>query len=225
MAKEAPQKRHKTHQQYHNAAGVRLPGVSTIVGVMDKPALVRWANNLGLDGIDSTKYVDSLAAAGTLAHYLAECELGGVKPDDDYLAEFSRVDMDLAENSMLKFYEWLDHHDIEVLGTEVQLVSEKHQYGGTCDIYAAVDGIPTLVDIKTCKAIYGQEDSKWTQLAAYRMLLEESGCVVEDEYILRIGRNESEGFEYARSMKAELHRKRFLICRELYEVTKVLKRK
>ncbi len=219
------QKRHKTHQQYHNSNGIRLPGVSTIVGIMDKPALVKWANNLGLDGIDSTKYVDSLAAAGTLAHYLAECDLRGIEPEQGYLDEFSKVNMNLAENSMVKFYEWKKLHKIEVLGTEMQLVSEEYQFGGTCDFYANVDDILTLVDLKTCKAIYGQEDSKWTNLAAYRMLLEENGCVVEDEYILRIGRNESEGFEYARSMKAELHRKRFLICRELYEVTKVLKRK
>ncbi len=222
---EVAQKRHKTHQQYHNSNGTRLPGVSTIVGIMDKPALVKWANNLGLDGIDSTKYVDSLAAAGTLAHYLAECDLRGIEPEQGYLDEFCKVDMDLAENSMLKFYEWKKKHEIEVLGTEMQLVSEEHQCGGTCDIYANVDSVRTLVDIKTCKAIYGPEDSKWTQLAAYRMLLEENGHAVEDEYILRIGRNESEGFEYARSMKAELHRKRFLICRELYEVTKILKRK
>lgn len=225
MVKVTAQKRHKTHQQYHNAAGTRLPGVSTIVGVMDKPQLVRWANNLGLDGIDSTKYVDSLAAAGVLAHYLSECEIRQVEPEQSYLDEFSKVDMDLAENSMLKFYEWQDKHSVQLFGTELQLVSEEYQFGGTCDIYAVVDGVLTLVDIKTCKALYGPEDSKWTQLAGYRILLEENDRAVQEEYILRIGRNESEGFEYVKSEKAALHRKRFLICRELYEVTKVLRRK
>ena len=77
------------HQVYKTADGTRVPGVTTICGVMDKPALVKWANNLGLQGTDSTKYVDALAASGTLAHYWAEEVLIGREPDQAVLDEYA----------------------------------------------------------------------------------------------------------------------------------------
>ena len=39
-------KRSKTHQRYYDKAGTMLPGVTTILGVLNKPALVPWANKL-----------------------------------------------------------------------------------------------------------------------------------------------------------------------------------
>lgn len=211
------------HQIYRLKDGTRVPGVTTITGVMDKPALVRWANNLGLQGIDSSKYVDALANAGTLAHYLAECMLVSQTPDQSYLDEFSKVDIDRAETSLIKFLDWMKEHQVEVLGRELQLVSERHRFGGTCDIYARIDGVPTLVDIKTCKALYGATDEKWTQLAGYHLLLEENDYDVAEDYILRIGRAEEEGFEYARMPNLQGHTARFLVCRELYDVNNKLK--
>ncbi|GAI86127.1 unnamed protein product, partial [marine sediment metagenome] len=38
------------------------------IGVLNKPALVPWANNLGLQGINVKDYVDDKADIGTLAH-------------------------------------------------------------------------------------------------------------------------------------------------------------
>ena len=217
MADKA-QRKDRGHQVYRLADGTRVPGVTTIVGVMDKPALVKWANNLGLQGIDSTKYVDALADSGTLAHYLVECDLIGETPDPAYLNEFSKVDHDRAETSLIKYWDWKKEHTIEVIGHEMQLVSEKHRVGGTCDIYAIIDGVRTLVDIKTAKALYGRTDDKWTQVAGYYLLLMENGHPVDDERILRIGREEREGFEYAQMPDITLHVRRFLTCRELYDL-------
>ena len=44
------------HTVYTDSLGTRVPGATTIIGILDKPALIKWANNLGLAGIDSTKY-------------------------------------------------------------------------------------------------------------------------------------------------------------------------
>lgn len=224
MAGDKARQRDSGHTVYRLADGTRVPGVTTICGVMDKPALVKWANNLGLQGVDSSKYVDALAGSGTLAHYLAECDLMGKEPDPEYLREFAPVDVDRAETSMIKYLDWRKEHQIEVLGVEMQLVSEEHRVGGTCDVYARVDGVPTLIDIKTCKALYGATDEKWTQLAGYVLLLREAGHRVDDCYILRIGRDEHEGFEYARMPNLAGHTGRFKLCRELYELNKELGR-
>ena len=223
MGRNGGKQRHEGHQRYRTLDGTVVPGVTTITGVMDKPALVGWANRLGLQGVDSTSYVDSLAAAGTLAHYLAECQMIGCEPEQEYLDTFSKVDMDHAETSLAKFTEWAKTRTIEVLGHEMQLVSERHKYGGTCDLYARVDGVLTLIDLKTCKALYGRGDEKFTQLAGYQLLLEENGHEVQESYILRLGRSPDEGFEYAASPDPALHAERFLVCRSLYGLNARLK--
>ena len=51
-------KRAKAHTAYKTAGGQRVPGVTTVLGVINKPALVPWANQLGLQGINSSTYVD-----------------------------------------------------------------------------------------------------------------------------------------------------------------------
>ena len=125
---------------------------------------------------------------------------------------------------MRKYRDWRKGKRIKVVATELQLVSEAYQYGGTLDILAEVDGVFTLIDIKTAKALYGPTDDKWTQVAGYDLLAEEHGHRVEEVRILRIGRDDSEGFEYALSPNRGLHRRRFLVCRKLYGITTQLRR-
>jgi hypothetical protein len=187
---------------------------------MDKPALVRWANNLGLQGIDSSKYVDGLASIGTLTHYMIECRLTDKEPE---LGDYTPNEVAAAKRCFQKFLDWeksknLNHNDFVV--SEGQLVSEKHRFGGTIDLCAMVAGVPTLIDIKTAKGIYGEHK---TQVAGgYRLLCEEAGYGVKNILILRVGREDSEGFEEVTVPIAEsdLHVKRFLICRDLYEINK-----
>ena len=51
----------KAHTRYYLQDGTLVPGATTVTGLLNKPALVKWANNLGLQGIDSSKYVDKAA--------------------------------------------------------------------------------------------------------------------------------------------------------------------
>ena len=64
----------KAHIIYKTSDGKRVPGVTTITGMLDKPGLVKWANNLGLQGIDSAEHVKNLARIGTLAHLMISTE-------------------------------------------------------------------------------------------------------------------------------------------------------
>jgi len=205
-------KQAKQHTIYKNAAGKRLPGVTTITGVMDKPALVAWANRIGLQGIMVREYVDEMATIGTLAHYIVECDCRGEKPD---LSDYSPNQVSLAENSAIKYFEWLKGRKLEVIFSEKPLISEAAQVGGTVDVYGKINGVPTLIDLKTCKACYPEH---FTQVAAYAMILRENGYAVDDVRIIRIGRDESEGFEDRKVPDVDLHIKRFLICRELYSI-------
>ena len=75
----------KAHTRYYLQDGTLVPGATTVTGLLNKPALVKWANNLGLQGIDSSKYVDKAARVGTLIHSLVEAHITGKKADlSDY---------------------------------------------------------------------------------------------------------------------------------------------
>jgi hypothetical protein len=206
----------KTHTVY-KVGKRRVPGVTTVLGVLAKPALIHWAWDLGCQGIDYKKFRDSLANAGSLAHYLVQCELTGEEPDT---SSYSKEIIDLAENAVLKFYEWQKHRKIEVVLVEEPLVSEEHMYGGTADCVAVVDGELTLIDIKTSKRIYPE---MVTQLSAYLKLLEENGYGgIQTARILRIGRTEDEGFEEQVFRVADLadHWSLFEHCLSVYQLKK-----
>ena len=208
----------KSHnQRYKNKAGERVPGVTTFLGVLAKPALVPWANKLGLQGIDVSKYVDSLAGAGTCAHYMIECYLKREKPD---LSNFTSNQIELAENSVLKFYDWEKKHTFEVIGSELVLISEKYQYGLTIDLYCKLDGKKTLIDFKTAKAIWPEMG---IQLSAYKAGLEENGYEVEDARILRIGRDEVEGFEDRQITNLDKNFELFKHCVAVYNLQKEIR--
>jgi len=184
-------KRSKAHQRYRLTDGSIVPGVTTILGVMNKPALVKWANNLGLQGIDSSAYVDETAKIGTLAHEMVQEYLGG--PEWDRSA-YNPGQIDLAENAVLSFFEWERRNvsSFETVFIEKQFVSETNRYGGTVDWYGELNGEMWLVDFKTCKTLYPEHTY---QTAAYWALLIEKGYRVDGARILRIGRSEDEGFD------------------------------
>lgn len=182
-------KNNSVHTQYKTKDGIRVPGVTTVLGVLAKPALIHWAWDLGVQGIDYRKYRDATATVGTLAHALIAHELGAEKPD---LTAYSAEIIDKAENAILSFYEWQKDNKIEPLLIEQPLVSEQYRFGGTIDCLAMLNGKLTLLDLKTGKAIY---DEMYYQLAAYRQLLLENGHEIKEAMILRVGRDETEGFD------------------------------
>ena len=215
--KEKDSKKSKVHTRYKLKDGTAIPGTTTITGLLAKPQLIVWANKLGLEGIDSSKYVDSKAEAGTLAHALILAHLTQQKADT---SEYSEHTIDLAENSFLKYLEWETKHKVEPILCEAELVSEKHRFGGTIDFYGKVDDVPILLDFKTGKAIYTEMS---LQLAGYMILLDENNHLPVCAIILRIGRDETEGFEEKTFTDLKVQKKAFLSLLEVYYCLKELK--
>ena len=174
---------------YKNGKGVRFPGVTTITGILAKPALIKWANNLGLKGIDSSRYVDDKAAIGTLAHALITDRLQD-KPTE--MSDYGEAQIAQAENCVLSYFEWEKDFTITPIIIEEPLVSEEHCVGGTMDIYALVNGVKELIDLKTGNGIWPEHK---IQVSAYKKILEENGHVVERVRILNIPRHETESFQ------------------------------
>ena len=208
----------KAHVVYKTADGKRVPGATTITGLRAKPYLITWANNLGLEGIDSNKYRDAAAEIGTLAHAMIQAHIQDMTLD---MSTVSPMQQDLAENAVLSYLQWEKGHKIVPIICEEPMVSEKYKFGGTVDCYCMLDGRPVLIDFKTGKAIY---DEYFWQTAAYAEILREHGHPVDEVKILRVGRDASEGFEERGVSDTGKYFAAFKCLLDLYYIEKELKR-
>jgi hypothetical protein len=208
-------RRSRVHTRYKLNNGELVPGVTTVLGVMNKPALVPWANKLGLQGIEVGKYVDVLAEIGTIAHEMILCHVKNEK----FNTENMPPDLiDKAENSFLSYLEWERRHKVEPILCEVPMVSERFQYGGTVDFYGKIDGQYEVVDYKTGKAIWPEH---LYQVAAYKELVMEAEMSMQGVRILQIGRAEDEGFSEKVIGETKVEWQIFWHCLQLYRLKKV----
>jgi hypothetical protein len=194
----------KGHAIYRLADGTLVPGVTTITGQVGKGELIDWAAAVTREGLDHRAIAEESARVGTLAHSLVRCRLEGIEPD---LSHYSPVQVALAQNAMRKFLAYMKWHQLEPLALEDPMVSEAHRYGGTPDFYGLCDGEPTLIDWKTGSEVY---EGHRLQAAAYWNLLVEQGHPVESVRIVRIGREETGGYQEQRVGRLEKRFQAFL---------------
>ena len=74
-------KKVKAHIRYKNKDGKVVPGTTTIISNLAKPYLIKWANNLGLEGIDSDSVKEMAGDVGTLTHERITSDWLGQKVD------------------------------------------------------------------------------------------------------------------------------------------------
>lgn len=204
-------------EHYRNAAGLIIPGVTTALSELAKPALIRWANKLGLEGIDSEKYKDELADIGILSHYFVMTHLSEEVPEVD---DYSQNQISQATACYMKYLNWEEVNAVRPLLIEHKMVSERYQYGGQIDLFAISKYGFTLVDFKTnSKGIFPE---MVYQVSAYWKLLEEEGWKVQRAVILRIGRNDPEGFDEKVITRAEQQEgfEIFARCVDIYNLKK-----
>lgn len=151
------------HQRYRNKAGAIIPGVTTVIGLLAKPALVPWAWKLGMQGEDMNKVRDMAADIGTATHYMAECMFKGHEPDFQHTTPYVVA---AARKMMPALKVYLDNNPAKTIASEENVISEKWQFGGCIDwvCLPKLTGLVTLRDIKTSKGIYPEY---MIQIAAY----------------------------------------------------------
>ena len=176
----------KVRRRYRLEDGTVVPGVTAVTGLRSKPSLVRWANKLGLEGIDASCVTEQSARIGTLAHAMIRASLLG-EPFD--MENADPAELSQAEEAFRCFLRWRERHSLRPVHCERSSVSEVLRYGGTPDCYCILDGEPVLLDFKTGKRIY---DEYFVQLAAYARLLREQGYPVRELRVLRLGRAEED---------------------------------
>ena len=156
-------------EAYRLKDGTRVPGVTTIISrFKDSGALLHWAFKQGQSG---TKHLyekaEEAADVGTLVHDTIEAKLHG-----DPLPEIPPDKKERVDSAMRAFESWREGRRLEIIATEVPLVSEDYRYGGTIDaVGREADGRLVLVDWKSSNAIYSDH---LLQLSAYAELWDES---------------------------------------------------
>jgi len=138
---------------YRNKAGKAVPGVTTIIGLLNKPALVAWAWKLGIEGQDINKVKEKAAEIGILTHYMCECKLKGQIPNLD---EFKPAAVKVATPMFEAFCKWYEGQNIKAIAVEEGVVSENWQYGTRIDMVAYDTEALALYDIKTSKGVYDE---------------------------------------------------------------------
>ncbi len=185
----------KLHTIYKNKDGMRVPSVTTVLGILNKPYLLNWVAEVTRNGEDWTKVRDSAGGAGTLAHAMVLANLQGKKLAKGDMTDCSSDTIKLAGNSFDSFLEWKKEHQLEPVLLETPLICNLPglEYGGTMDFYGRIDGKLTVMDFKTGKGLY---DEYSIQLAAYGALLIQNGYEGPDVYrLLKIGREKGKDFE------------------------------
>ena len=167
--------------------GTYVPGSTTILGLLDKPFLVPWANKLGKQQIDVQEYVDQAAKQGELIHLILDSHIMHEEIDLD---KYSDEEIRIGEEAFNRYMEWERNHTIEFPEVEKELVSETYKYGGKLDFYCLLDGKWTIIDFKTSNKI--SIDQK-IQVSSYENLVRENGLKVEQLLILNVGK--TDGFK------------------------------
>ncbi len=170
----------KKRDIYTNAAGKRLPGVTTVLNILSKPALIPWAvgetvkcvrENWKPDvpykqedielvlrdaGLAADRKKRTAGDFGSNIHEIVESYIGGQLK----LEDIKDPDEEKAlKNFMIVTEGW------SWLGAEIVVIHEELGYGGTADGIARLpDGRTMLADVKTSKSVYGEFD---LQLAMY----------------------------------------------------------
>lgn len=160
---------------------LKLWSVTTIIGVLDKPALMYWAASeaaecaidnertwkamLGDDGREAAiKYIrdarfrrpkDRLSDTefGSRVHRLCEqYALTGTRPE--VTDDLFLSDVDTARRCMDQFDRWLQDFRPEYVASELTIYTPEYGIAGTCDGFLNIDNTRLIFDIKSSKKSY-----------------------------------------------------------------------
>ena len=208
-------------QDYKLKSGQRVSGVTTIIGSnlgWNTRPLMYWAWNEGREGRDYRDTSKAACESGTITHALIEAELKG--RIYEYPKDTTKEVLQKAATAYQAWLEWRELVGFELLHSELSLVSEEYEFGGTIDI-AAIKKVPAIVDIKTSSGVYA--DHK-IQIAAYGQLYNEHypDNPIRAYYLLQLGKNDG-AFAYHYWPELNNAWEAFKCCLQLHGLKKKIK--
>lgn len=122
-------------------------------------------------------------------------------------------------NGIQAFLRWVEENHVEFIAVEKTVFSREHVFVGRFDLLARVNGVLTLCDFKSSKAIYPLEMG--VQLACYQIAYEEEyNEQIEQRMIIRFGKDDGQ-FETEVFTDHERDKKAALSCLHLLNLKKL----
>jgi len=176
-------------QHLHLLDGKPLTGVTTVLSVIAKPALIQWSANEAIKFIKE-KWGDNGLTADQLFEVLDEAKYAHRRKKEDAGAKGTEVHAEIEKyinhcistgdltgnwdksKQTAKFAEWAIENNVKFLAAEKHLYSRTMWTGGICDFICEIDGKRYVGDVKTSSGIYPE---MFIQASAYVAMLKEMG--------------------------------------------------
>src|SRR4030042_6028400 len=129
--------------KYFDKDNKGLVGVTTILNKLAKPALVRWAYNLGRDGIDYDEYLKYTQRIGTITHARIMTYENNLEIDR---SNITPEEWKISGRGFRSYLNWYKNTKITPYFYEKSFTSKEFGYGGTPDKFGDWNGTPTLID-------------------------------------------------------------------------------
>ena len=208
----------------YSLEGARIPGTTTITGRFKEPGgLIRWAYKRGKRNLELYEPRDKAGELGTIVHEAIEEDIHhgrGLK----HLAalELSDRDREKCTEAFEAYREWRGGVKLEMLATEIAMVSEEHRFGGTLDAVARINGKLVILDWKTSNDVYRDYI---VQLGGYAILWKETrGESFEGAHLLRVSKKSGAfAHHYWPKSVLRLGAEQFLLLREAHALDWELK--
>lgn len=162
--------------------GKPMHGITTILRVIAKPALITWAANMAVDHIWNnterflgelnqyneanflelceearnahTKKKESAGEAGTTVHAEIEAYINYCLQHEGWAVPLlNELDKEVAPQTN-EFVSWALKYGVKFFASELKLYSEKLWCAGTADFICEINGKMYVGDVKTSSAIY-----------------------------------------------------------------------
>lgn len=211
------------------------PGVTTVLGVIAKPALIPWAANEAAKKIKAylvqnatgraltATEIDELVEQGRKAHIElkdAAADVGTrAHAAINTLIDGGKLDLtDDIKPAVDAFMAFVGESHIKIEHGDRKIASLAHGYGGSLDALGIENGKLVVVDFKTSSGIYPEMG---LQVAAYCEALRETYQLdyLPAAYILRLGKTKPE-FEVRKIASVEKCLGWFLNALQLYHFQK-----
>lgn len=230
----------------HTLNGKPLTGVTTVLGVIAKPALIQWSSNENSKYVleNADRYFDSktgkfnwnelctVVDEAKTAHKRKKEDAGAKGTDVHAQIELiitealqntsGQIEIYRGENvQVAHFVRWAMDNKVKFLSSEDHIYSKEWFVGGICDFLCEIDGELWLGDIKTSTGIYPEH---FFQTAAYQKMYEEMGLQQNFKGNIILNLRKDGGFEEKRSISNQDNLLAFVSALNLYRVQEKLKK-
>lgn len=219
--------------------GIRMYGVTSVLGVIAKPALIQWAANQVVEWIQNNAPKELVKGAylfGLTNKMLDEAKVAHRKKKEsagdigkavhlsveEWIKEKKEPTLDAQGMVMFEhFRKWAEDNKIAFLSSEQKIYSKTHWVAGTVDAVVIKGDKKYVMDIKTYSGIYDR--TPFLQMAGYAIMLEEMGHKdIAGSIVVRLGKDGT--FETLENTNLEEEKVGFLAALTLFKTLEAYKK-